>query len=61
MVVEGAVAFSGQVSSAHVNSFSSEFGSSGDMTIMVIAIVATMLVDRWRAAFMVVGALRCPS
>ncbi len=34
-----AVAFSGQVSSAHVNYFSSEFGSSGDMTIMVIAIV----------------------
>ena len=34
-----AVAFSGQVSSAHVNYFSSEFGSSGDLTIMVIAIV----------------------
>ncbi len=34
-----AIAFSGQVSSAHVNYFSSEFGSSGDMTIMVIAIV----------------------
>ncbi len=34
-----AMAFSGQVSSAHVNYFSSEFGSSGDMTIMVIAIV----------------------
>ena len=34
-----AVAFSAQVSSAHVNYFSSEFGSSGDMTIMVIATV----------------------
>ena len=34
-----AIAFSAQVSSAHVNYFSSEFGSSGDMTIMVIAIV----------------------
>ncbi len=34
-----AISFSGQVSSAHVNYFSSEFGSSGDMTIMVIAIV----------------------
>ncbi|WP_347827423.1 ABC transporter permease [uncultured Planktomarina sp.] len=34
-----AVAFSAQVSSAHVNYFSSSFGSSGDMTIMVIATV----------------------
>jgi ribose transport system permease protein len=34
-----AIAFSAQVSSAHVNYFSSEFGSSGDMTIMVIATV----------------------
>ncbi len=34
-----AMAFSAQVSSAHVNYFSSEFGSSGDMTIMVIATV----------------------
>ena len=32
-------AFSAQVSSAQVNYFSSEFGSSGDMTIMVIATV----------------------
>ena len=34
-----AIAFSAQVSSAQVNYFSSEFGSSGDMTIMVIATV----------------------
>ena len=34
-----AVAFAAQVSSAHVNYFSSEFGSSGDMTILVIATV----------------------
>ena len=34
-----AIAFSAQVSSAHVNYFSSSFGSSGDMTIMVIATV----------------------
>ncbi|MCR9135932.1 MAG: ABC transporter permease [Alphaproteobacteria bacterium] len=34
-----AIAFSAQVSSAHVNYFSSEFGSSGDMTILVIATV----------------------
>lgn len=34
-----AIAFSAQFSSAHVNYFSSEFGSSGDMTIMVIATV----------------------
>ncbi len=34
-----AVAFSAQVSSAHVNYFSSAFGSAGDMTIMVIATV----------------------
>jgi ribose transport system permease protein len=34
-----AIAFSAQVSSAHVNYFSSAFGSSGDMTIMVIATV----------------------
>ena len=34
-----AIAFAAQVSSAHVNYFSSEFGSSGDMTILVIATV----------------------
>lgn len=34
-----AIAFSAQVSSAHVNYFSSSFGSSGDMTILVIATV----------------------
>ena len=34
-----AIAFSAQVSSAHVNYFSSSFGSSGDMTIMAIATV----------------------
>ena len=34
-----AIAFSAQFSSAQVNYFSSEFGSSGDMTIMVIATV----------------------
>ena len=34
-----AIAFSAQVSSAQANYFSSEFGSSGDMTIMVIATV----------------------
>lgn len=34
-----AIAFSAQVSSAQVNYFSSEFGSSGDMTIMGIATV----------------------
>ena len=38
-----AIAFSGQVSSAHVNYFSSEFGSSGDMKIMVIAIAIVMV------------------
>jgi len=34
-----AIAFSAQVSSAQANYFSSEFGSSGDMTILVIATV----------------------
>ncbi|CTQ56339.1 Autoinducer 2 import system permease protein LsrC [Roseibium album] len=34
-----AIAFSAQVSSAHVNYFAASFGSSGDMTIMVIATV----------------------
>jgi len=34
-----AVAFSAQMSSAQANYFSSEFGSSGDMTILVIATV----------------------
>ena len=34
-----AIAFAAQVSSAHVNYFSSSFGSSGDMTILVIATV----------------------
>lgn len=34
-----AVAFAAQISSAQANYFSSEFGSSGDMTIMVIATV----------------------
>ena len=34
-----AIAFSAQVSSAQVNYFSSEFGSGGEMTIMVIATV----------------------
>ena len=37
-----AVAFSAQVSSAHVNYFSSSFGSSGDMTIMVIAVLGVV-------------------
>lgn len=34
-----AVAFAAQISSAQANYFSSEFGSSGDMTILVIATV----------------------